>query len=157
ADPARKLGLRLKELVLARSRLQKVIEEFSLYPEIVEDRGYVEAVDEMNKHLTFKVRDGDTFALAFEGENPDLVQKVTSRMAEGLVEENARSRAADAEGTLSFLETQRKQAEEELRAREADFAKFLAKHPEFAAEMAAGAGASIRVAEKKSQEAAEKK
>jgi uncharacterized protein involved in exopolysaccharide biosynthesis len=157
ADPARKMGLRLKEMVLARSRLQKIVEEFTLYPEIVEDRGYIEAVDEMLKHVTFKVRDGDTFMLAFEGEKPDLVQKVTARMASLLVEENAKSRAAEAEGTLSFLETQKKQAEDELRTREAAFAKFLAKHPEFVSEMGAGAGASIRAAEKKQQATPEKK
>src|SRR5688572_25726196 len=33
-DPARKLGLRLKEMAHSRTRLEQIIEKFNLYPEI---------------------------------------------------------------------------------------------------------------------------
>ena len=36
-DPTRKLAMRLQEMVLSRTRLQKIIDEFKLYPGIVEN------------------------------------------------------------------------------------------------------------------------
>jgi hypothetical protein len=146
-DPARKLGLRLRELVLSRPRLQKIIEEHRLYTLIVEESGFVDAVDEMRRHINFRVRDGDTFALSFDGDSPAEVQAVTSLLADALIEENARHRAEEAQGTKTFLDAQRKQGEEELKKRENAFATFIAQHPEFATET--GVGATLRAAEKK--------
>jgi uncharacterized protein involved in exopolysaccharide biosynthesis len=153
-DPARKLGMKLKEMVLSRSRLQKIIDEFKLYPALVEDRGYVDAVDEMRRHISFRAKDGDTFGLSFEGNNPKLVQEVTARLAEALLDENSRSRAEQAEVTREFLDAERRRAETDLKERETALAKFLAKHPEFARETAnvagagPGTGTAIRAAQK---------
>src|SRR3954452_13334339 len=69
-DRAHKLGLRLKEMVHSRTRLEAIIGEYKLYPQLVEDRGIMEAVDEMRAHISFRVRDGDPFALSFEGDEP---------------------------------------------------------------------------------------
>ena len=149
-DPARKLGLKLKEMVLSRTRLQQIIEEFGLYPKLVEDRGYVDAVDEMRNHIAFRVKDGDTFGLSFEGEDAIRVQKVTARLAEALIGENSKSRAEQAEVTKEFLDVEKQRAESELRDKETALAKFLAKHPEFAKETAQSpgqsAGSAIRAA-----------
>jgi len=134
ADPARKLTLKLKEMVLSRTRLQQIIDEHKLYPEIVSDRGYVDAVDEMRSHISFRVKDGDTFGLSFEGDDPARVQAITARLAVALIEENSKHRAAEAEATKEFLDAEHKHAEDELRDKEAALSKFLAKHPEFVRE-----------------------
>src|SRR3989442_89752 len=55
-DPARKLALKLKEMVLSRTRLQQIIDENKLFPDIVAERGYVDAVDEMRNHIAFRVK-----------------------------------------------------------------------------------------------------
>jgi len=130
-DPARKLGLRLKEMMLSRARLQSLIDEFKLYPDIVDERGYVDAVDEMRNHITFRPRDGDTFGLSFVGEDADRVQKVTARLADVLIEENAKSRTQQASETREYLEAEKKHAADELEAKFVELEKFLAKHPEF--------------------------
>src|SRR5215510_7137343 len=146
-DPVRTLGLRLKEMVLSRPRLAGLIDEYKLYPEIVEDRGYVDAVDEMRNHISFRARDGDTFGLSFEGNDPELVQKVTARLADLLIKENTKNRAAQAEETKEFLDTEKARLESDLRTKEESLAKFLAKHPEFALEpttgTAGGTGAAV--------------
>lgn len=151
-DPARKLGLKLKEMILSRTQLQKVIEEFKLYPKIVDDRGYVDAVDEMRKHISFRVKDGDTFGLAFEGHEPKLVQAVTARLAEIVIRQNSATAAEEVVTTKEFLDAEKKRVEAELKEKETNLAKFLAKHPEFARETAAvpgganQAGTAIRAA-----------
>jgi len=144
-DPARKLGMKLKEMVLSRTRLQQIIDEFRLYPLIVEDRGYVDAVDEMRAHIAFRVKDGDTFGLSFEGEDARRVQAVTARLSEALIGENTKTRAEQAEVTKEFLDVEKQRTESELKEKETNLAKFLAKHPEFAKETAApSAGTAIR-------------
>jgi uncharacterized protein involved in exopolysaccharide biosynthesis len=139
-DPARKLGLKLRELVLSRTQLQRIIDEFKLYPAIVEDRGYVDAVDEMRNHIAFRVKDGDTFGLSFEGEDQQRVQAVTARLAEILTAEHTRSREEQANVTKEFLDEEKQRVEKDLKEKETNLAKFLAKHPEFAKESAQTAG-----------------
>jgi uncharacterized protein involved in exopolysaccharide biosynthesis len=146
-DPARKLGMKLKEMVLSRTRLQKIIDEFKLYHQIVAVRGYVDAVDEMRNRIAFRVKDGDTFGLSFEGENPKMVQEVTARLAEELIAENSKHRVEQAEVTREFLDEERQRVEAELKEKETDLARFLARHPEFARETTATPGSGIRAAQ----------
>ncbi len=60
----------------------------------------------MRNHISFRVRDGDTFGLGFDGNDPDSVQKVTARLANALILENSRHRAEAAEGTREFLDAE---------------------------------------------------
>jgi uncharacterized protein involved in exopolysaccharide biosynthesis len=133
-DPARKLALKLKELVLSRTRLQQIIDEHHLYPDIVADRGYVDAVDEMRDHIAFRVKDGDSFGLSFEGDEPGRVQAVTARLAVALIDENSRNREKEAEAQKGLYDAEQKHDQDELREREAALAGFLTKHPEFVRE-----------------------
>ncbi len=143
-DPGRKLGLKLKEMVLSRTRLQQIIDEYKLYPKLVSDQSYVEAVDEMRNHISFRVRDGDTFGLGFDGPNAVEVQQVTARLASALISENSRHRAEQAEGTRAFLDVEMKHSEETLSEKETELARFLAKHPEFDSEQQQG-GNGLRI------------
>jgi uncharacterized protein involved in exopolysaccharide biosynthesis len=155
-DPAKKLGYRLKEMVLSRSRLQKIVADYKLYPDIIEDRSESEAVEEMRKHIAFRVRDGDTFGLSFEGESPDLAQAVTRRLAESLIEDNTRDRSQQVTAAKQFLDAEKKRSDDELKRRETELARFLAKHPEFAQETSTQAGtvgAGVRSAKKEGQKA----
>lgn len=149
-DRAQKLGLRLKEMVLSRTRLEQIINESKLYPAMVYDRGMIDAVDEMRKHITFRVQDGDTFGLSFEGNEPELTQKVTAKLADALIGENSRGNSEQAEVTKEFLDRERDRIEKELKEKESSLAQFLAKHPEFARETSQPgqnqAGAGIRAA-----------
>ena len=147
-DPARKLGLKLKEMVLSRTRLQSIIEEFKLYPRLVDDRGFVDAVDEMRNHIAFRVKDSDTFGLSFEGEDPRRVQLVTARLAQTLIDENSKNRSEQAEVTREFLDTEKERAEVELKEHETNLARFLGKHPEFARETTQSSGTAFRAAGK---------
>ncbi|HEX2570959.1 MAG TPA: hypothetical protein VH877_15475 [Polyangia bacterium] len=138
-DPAwggsvRRLGARLKELLLARTHLERIIQEFKLYPRIVAEHGYGEAVDEMRGDITFQFREGDTFRISYEGDAPELVQKVTTRLAETLVEQSTKDRVERATVTKAFLDAEAARVAEELHAKEQRLGKFLIAHPEFAPE-----------------------
>jgi hypothetical protein len=154
ADPARKLGMKLKEMILSRTRLQQIIDEFHLFPSVVAERGYVDATDELRAQISFRVKDGDTFGLSYEGEDPERVQQITARLAEALIAENTRHRAEQAEVTKSFLDAERKRIEDDLREKETALARFLTKHPEFAKEGQAG-GSGLHASEKKGRRRAQ--
>ena len=146
-DNAARLGQRLKDMLLARPRLQAIIEELKLYPDIVARNGYVEAVDVMRTKIEFRMPGGDTFHIAYRGETPESCQKVTERLAQALVEDNARLRVEQADVNKAFLDEQKKAAEDELKKKEKDRAEFLAKHPEYAIDTAgtgSGSGAGVR-------------
>ncbi len=127
----RGLGGKLKELLTSNVNLKRLIDEFHLYPEIVQRSGYADAVDQMRKRTEFKARTLDTFAIAFEGTDRDQAQKVVTRMAELLMAANAERMAEDTKSTTTFLVAEKKRADEDLDRLERDISKFLQEHPEF--------------------------
>ncbi|EYF03037.1 Hypothetical protein CAP_6300 [Chondromyces apiculatus DSM 436] len=155
-DPLRTLSARLKETLLARSNLEKIVTEFNLYPDVLQKRGVVDAVDRLRAKIVFRAKSPDTFAISFEGTSRDEAQIVTARLAELLVEETARVKQSQAKITTEFLIAQQKQAEQELEKADKDLTQFLAQHPEFATEnvQAGGVqtGASIRAEQRRATE-----
>lgn len=147
ASSARRVGQRLKETLLARAQLAKVVEEMNLYPEMVRSGRTAEAVEEMLLATTFRLTEGDTFAISFTGETPGEAQRVTTRLTDVLIEGNTRLRSEQAEVARAFLEAEKKRNEAELAAKESEYVRFLAQHPEFLHEQAApgAVGASLRV------------
>jgi len=132
AADIRGLGTKLKETLLAQQTLRKVIDEFHLYPEIVQKSGYSDAVDQMRKKTEFKARSVDTFAIAFEGFDRDQAQKVCARMADILVTESARRQQEENKGATAFLEVEKKRLDDELEKIEREISQFLQIHSEFA-------------------------
>ena len=139
------LPARLKETLLSRAHLEKIVKEFNLYPLIVDAEGYIAAVDKFRVKITFKPRSEETFLIAFEGSTAEEAQQVTARLADVLVENMHEQKRAQARTTTDFLEAEKKRAEEDLTKRETELARFIALHPEFAAEGNAElAGAGVR-------------
>ena len=146
-DAQQKLALKLKELVLSRTTLEKLITEYHLYPDIMAKRGAVDAVDEMRKQIAFRAKDGETFGLSFTGNEPHRVQELTARLARELLEEHSKSRMEAAGETKEFLDDEKARSDEDLRVKESALATFISKNPEFAKETnGAGAGTQAGIA-----------
>jgi uncharacterized protein involved in exopolysaccharide biosynthesis len=140
-EQTRKLGLRLKEMVLARPRLKDIIDQFKLYTDIVDKNGYIEAIDQMRNNIVFKVREGDTFLLSYTDKDPETAQKVAARLAQSLIDENSKYRNQQAESTKDYIAQQKKVYEDDLNDKRTALYDFMAKHPVFANELGAGGGA----------------
>ncbi|MGZ3536793.1 MAG: Wzz/FepE/Etk N-terminal domain-containing protein, partial [Thermodesulfobacteriota bacterium] len=99
----------ISQEILSRTRLEKVIQEFELYPKIRKTRPLEEVVEIMRKAIEVKVqeprRDATTnsFSISYEGEEPKIVMLVTNKLASLFIEENLRVREDRAEGTSEFL------------------------------------------------------
>jgi hypothetical protein len=150
-DSPRQVTARLTELLTARARLETLIKELNLYPAIVAERGYPDAVDEMRKHLTFAAREGLSFRLSFDAESADVAQTVLDRVVASVIAEDGRLRREQAKDARKFFDTKKREIEDDLRVKEQALSQFLALHPELAVEAgvdSAKAGASVRGAER---------
>lgn len=144
-DVLKALPARLKETLLSRAYLEKIIKEFNLYPQIVAAEGYIAAVDRFRTKIAFKPRSAETFQIGFEGATAEEAQEVTARLADVLIEDMAERKRAQAKTTTDFLEAEKKRADEDLAKRETELAQFIAQHPEFATENNAElAGSAVR-------------
>jgi uncharacterized protein involved in exopolysaccharide biosynthesis len=145
----RMLGAKLKETLLAQSNLRKVIDECHLFTDIVDKRGYSDAVDQFRKQIDFKARSTDTFAISFQGSSPEQALTVTARLADMLVEENAKTRQERVRESTEFFDAEKTRMDEELDRLEKELAQFMADHPEFVTDSAGRAGAAVRAEVKK--------
>ena len=146
----RNVGIRLREMLLSRSNLEEIIEKYKLYPDIVASDGKVDAVEKFTQKIDVRVREGETFRITYQGDDPDVVFKVTDALAKSLVEQNRTYRVEQAESTKQFLAVEQQRTSAELNQKQGTLAEFLARHPEFAQDIVAGgqttAGASVRAA-----------
>lgn len=129
---AQRLAPKMKDMLLARSRLEGVIRELGLYRREVETRGMVDAVAEMRMHIGFRGRDGDTFLVSYQAESPELAQKVTARLAQSMIDDFVKDHVGRSLASRDFLEGEEKRAEQEVEDRARELAEFSSLHPQFA-------------------------
>lgn len=144
----RRVGQRLKDVLLSRLQLARVIEELGLYPRLAKSGDMAAAVEEMRLATNFKINEGDVFVISYTGASPEEAQRVTARLTDLLIEENARWRSGQAEVARAFLDAEKKRNAADLAAKEAEQLRFLAKHPEFAHEQSA-LGVALRATTKR--------
>ena len=100
--------------ILSRSRLEPIIRDFALYPEMRSLRTMEEVVEAMRSQITVRVERGDAFRVGYVNKDPRTAQRVTERLAGLFIAENLRDREVQAEGTNQFLEEQLEEARRNL-------------------------------------------
>jgi polysaccharide chain length determinant protein (PEP-CTERM system associated) len=114
--------------ILNRTRLERVIKEFSLYPDIVNKLAMEEIVDMMKTKIEVRVQRQNAFSISFEGKEPGTVMQVTNKLASMFIEENLRSREARVEGTAEFIGKELQAMELNLKKREDAVRRFKEKN-----------------------------
>lgn len=130
AQRAARLGPRLKEYLYLRSRLQSTIERFDLYPELVR-RSMLDALEEMQKHVSFRTRSPDTFALSFAHETPEIAQAVATHLAETMIADYTSDNLDSALTTHDMLRVEVESSQKNVEEASRTLAQFLAAHPQF--------------------------
>jgi len=139
----------ITQQILSRQNLVRIIEEFNLYPEMRKRYTMDEVVERMRRDIELKIieaeddrpmwkRDETTvaFQLSFSYYDPELAQKVVSRLAQLYLEYNKRSREEQVRTAASFLEREREKVRRKLNELEKRLSEFKSKYfeslPEFA-------------------------
>jgi polysaccharide chain length determinant protein (PEP-CTERM system associated) len=104
----------LVQQILSRTRLERIVKDFDLYAK-ERQTGIMEDVIEAMRHdIGVEVLRGDSFRISYVGDNPQMVRRVTERLASLFIEENLRDREVLADDTNQFLEAQLEDARRRL-------------------------------------------
>jgi polysaccharide chain length determinant protein (PEP-CTERM system associated) len=112
----------IQQIITSRSRLERIIQDFNLYPEERKVMVMEDVVERMRSDITGpRIERGDAFRVGYTTGDPRLAQKVAEKLGSLFIDENLRDREALAEQTSQFLEGQL----EEQRRRLLDHEKRL--------------------------------
>jgi polysaccharide chain length determinant protein (PEP-CTERM system associated) len=131
----------INDQILSRSRLERIITDFNLYPEARAAGGIMQdIVEQMREDIEVDPpADGQsTFRVGFSASDPATARKVTERLASLYIEENLRDRESLAENTSLFLESQLEDARRRLKEQEAKLEVYKNRHANTLPEQVAG-------------------
>jgi polysaccharide chain length determinant protein (PEP-CTERM system associated) len=123
----------LSEQVLNTSRLQQIIDELNLYPELRSGMTQQELVDYMRQNISVQVKQGgdrnaSSFTIKFIGKDRQMVAKVATRLADSFIEWNLAMRQRQAAAASKFLASQLEEAKVRLEEQEARVNRFRRQH-----------------------------
>jgi polysaccharide chain length determinant protein (PEP-CTERM system associated) len=97
----------LKEQILSRSRLERIVVDFNLYSDARKTRPLESVIDSMRSAIKIDiVRGGEAFSVTYVSGDARVAQAVTERLASLFIQENVHDREKLAVGTSEFLQTQ---------------------------------------------------
>jgi uncharacterized protein involved in exopolysaccharide biosynthesis len=107
--------LAINDQILSRSRLEQIIQEFNLYAGERRTMIMQDVIDRMRRDIGIQITKGEpTFRISYTGDAARTTMQVTERLASFFIDENLRDRAALAESTSQFLESQLQEARSRL-------------------------------------------
>lgn len=118
----------INQQILSRTRLERIIQDFNLYPELRRTQFMEQVVDEMRKNINPQIVKGDAFKISYVSTNPRQAMLVTERLASLYIDESLRDREVLAEGTNQFLETQLQDARQRLIEHEKKLEDYNRRH-----------------------------
>ncbi len=119
----------IKQQILSRSLLKKIIDEFGLYSEAMVRKDPVEEiVERMREEISISTvgqRDRiQAFYISYEGIVPETVQAVTSKLASLFIDENLKVREQLIEGTATFLHQELQRVEDQINQKEKAMSEY---------------------------------
>jgi len=117
-DPAKpRLGA-LRQELLTRVRLERVIRETDPYPQMMTEEPLHIVVDEMRHQVEIIQKGPDAFGISYVNRHPRKAQLALSRLINLFVEEANETRTEQVEGTAEFLEAQLQGARQQLEGKD---------------------------------------
>jgi polysaccharide chain length determinant protein (PEP-CTERM system associated) len=127
----------IQQTILSRTNLLKIINEFEA--SLVQLRGLNDEVkvEQLKKRITIdypseKLRGTyqpiTTITIAFRDRNPDLAQKIDSRLGQLFIEQDSRAREEQVFGTTEFFKTELNKVGDELKQSEAQLQQLKGRY-----------------------------
>lgn len=132
SDPVQRLNT-ITDQVLSSTRLQRIVDELGLYPELRDKLSREEIVEVMRKSVDVKVKQGSSselssFTIEYKGMHAQEVAKAANQLAASFIEWNVENRKQQAENTRQFLASQLKNAKTNLEEQERKLSDFKMQH-----------------------------
>jgi polysaccharide chain length determinant protein (PEP-CTERM system associated) len=103
----------LAEEILARPRLERILDELDPYPEMM-DAPRADVVDMIRSRTVIGLRGNDAFVLQYRDTNPQRAQRMVTRLASMFIEETSGARARQVQGANEFIDSQLVETKAEL-------------------------------------------
>ncbi|THB73206.1 MAG: protein GumC [Desulfobacteraceae bacterium] len=123
----------ITQQIMSRSNLEKIINQFGLY-KTKEDMYLEDKIADLRERIEINMtrssrRHGaETFAIQFEGTNPERVMQITNTLASYFMDENLKTREAQVIGTSQFLDEELEKIKKTLETKERQLATYRAEH-----------------------------
>jgi len=128
----------LSQQIQSRSRLDQLITQFNLYPELRRRATPDAVVEQMRRDIRLQFKGvtaawtglNATFAfnLSYRGRDPEMAAQVANALAADYVEESARARQRETAKTTEFLQAQLDEAAQKLKDQEQRMGEFTARY-----------------------------
>jgi uncharacterized protein involved in exopolysaccharide biosynthesis len=134
----------LSQQILSRVKLWEIVKQFNLYPDLREKLTREEILEMMRENIRLETISAEVggkkggrpsqaavtiaFSIAYRGKNPGTVQKVSGTLASLYLEQNLKTREAQAQSTTQFLEAELKQLKERIQDLGEKTTAFKAQH-----------------------------
>jgi polysaccharide chain length determinant protein (PEP-CTERM system associated) len=120
----------MREQILSRSNLERIVNEFDLYAEQRRTQTMEDVVERMrtNDISIDIVKISDSFRVGYESTDPVIAMKVTERLAYLFMAENVRDRTTLAASTSKFLEAQLEDAKTRLDEEDRKIEEYRRQH-----------------------------
>jgi uncharacterized protein involved in exopolysaccharide biosynthesis len=100
----------IRTVVFSRTRLERIVQEFNLYPDKRRHGIMAEVIEQFRDDIALEIpatdSRGTVFRLSFTGADQRTVMKVTEKLSALFVNENQADRELLTQGTQAFLESQ---------------------------------------------------
>jgi polysaccharide chain length determinant protein (PEP-CTERM system associated) len=121
----------IRQQILSRTRLERIIEEFNLYPDMRASRIMEDVIEKMRNDIGVNIQtsrdrraDSGAFTVSFEADSPRTALLVTERLGSLFIRENLEDRAVLADATSQFLDAQLEEARRRLIDHEAKLEEY---------------------------------
>ncbi len=131
------LGDRLRTItrqIKSREMLEKIINEYDLYPDVRVARTMMDAVDVFQKKIEINIRDfsqssgTDSFEIAYISDDPVKARDVTNAIANLFIEDNLKPIESEVTGTTPLIDDELERMKEVLRQKEEQVQEFEEKY-----------------------------
>jgi polysaccharide biosynthesis transport protein len=132
SDPNAHLST-LTQQVLSASRLQEIIDQANLYPEMRMSKSREEVLDYMRSKIKIELKQGaeqglSSFSISYVDKNRWLVAPVANQLASSFIDWNLKARQQQALVTTQFLSNELEQAQKSLQEQESALQAFRMQH-----------------------------
>jgi succinoglycan biosynthesis transport protein ExoP len=115
----------IRQEVLSRTRLERVIEELDPYPTAEDQRPPMSVlVERMRRAISIETRGSDAFSILYVHTDPMTAMTVTNRLSTLFIEEAEKEREVQATEGVEFIESQLAAARKELEEKEEAVRRF---------------------------------
>jgi len=122
----------ISQEVLSETRLQQIIDQWNLYPQVRQASTREAVIDQMRNDTVIEVRQSGggpaVFSIAYQGKDPTIVAKVANQLASDFIEWNLNNREQHAQGTTEFLNSQLQEAKKALEDQENKLSQYKMSH-----------------------------